>query len=434
MIIEYIASFVEIYIGFNVLGLVFSMKFEKKEQVKRKVMLSLLLAVVICIMNRIELFSYITILSAVVLITFFGGFLYNAKRRYLLLITSFYIMCMNYCDLVVIIIVGIVLNDSNYLQSIASFESGIIRIIQIFLCKSTMIVVYCIINKYVKIRFQLQYTKQLIWALILSSAGIIYLIEKTLEAINEEIAMSWLVFSIIVTLSMIVLILHWHNKEERRIREIIEMRNRMSEEKYKSLNQVYAKNAKLNHDFRHHISVIHELLKDNNSIQAMEYIENFGEIEDDLSHIKWTGNQVIDIIINSKVSEMKKAGILYSINVEFPQRAANILPNDLCSVLSNLLENAIEACKKNKVEKNKSIDLIIRKINKMIFIKIENPIEIKPILKEESFLTSKQEKDLHGWGLKSVQSVVEKYGGEITYSTKDEIFRIIIFINLQKEM
>lgn len=120
--------------------------------------------------------------------------------------------------------------------------------------------------------------------------------------------------------------------------------------------------------------------------------------------------------------------------MEFPQRAANILPNDLCSVLSNLLENAIEACKKNKVEKNKSIDLIIRKINKMIFIKIENPIEIKPILKEESFLTSKQEKDLHGWGLKSVQSVVEKYGGEITYSTKDEIFRIIIFINLQKEM
>lgn len=432
MIIEYIASFIEIYIGLNVLGLVFPKKFEGKGQVIRSVTLSLILAVVICLVNRIELFSYVTILIGVLLITFFGGFLYKAKRRYLLLISSFYIMCMNYLDLIVIIIVGMVLGDSNHLQNITSFDSGILRIIQILLCKSAMIIVYCIVKKYVKIRFQLQYAKQLLLVLILSSSGIIYLIEKTLEAINQEIAMSWLIFSIIAALSMIVLILYWHSKEEHRIRQIIEMRNRMGEEKYNSLNRLYAANAKLYHDFRHHLMVIHELLKDNDCLQAIQYIENLEKTENDLSHVKWTGNHVIDIIINTKISEMKKEGISYSINVEFPQRSANIFPNDLCSVLSNLLENAIEACKINRIEKNKSIELVIRKINKMIFIKVENPMEIKPIMKEEAFLTSKKEKDLHGWGLKSVQSVVKKYGGEVKYNMGDKLFTVVVFMNLQK--
>lgn len=77
---------------------------------------------------------------------------------------------------------------------------------------------------------------------------------------------------------------------------------------------------------------------------------------------------------------MNEYGIHSNFNVEFPSNS-DIQSQDICAILSNLLDNAIEACEKNKVASNKWINLTIRVINAMIVIKVENSMEVKPIIK-----------------------------------------------------
>lgn len=118
-------------------------------------------------------------------------------------------------------------------------------------------------------------------------------------------------------------------------------------------------------------------------------------------------------------------------NVEFPSNS-DIQSQDICAILSNLLDNAIEACEKNKVASNKWINLTIRVINAMIVIKVENSMEVKPIIKNNNLLTSKADDKLHGWGIKIVKSAVEKYGGVIKYTVSEDKFRVVVTLNYNK--
>lgn len=88
--------------------------------------------------------------------------------------------------------------------------------------------------------------------------------------------------------------------------------------------------------------------------------------------------------------------------------------------------------KKNKVASNKWINLTIRVINAMIVIKVENGMEVKPIIKNDNLLTSKVDDKLHGWGIKSVKSAVEKYGGVIKYTVSEDKFKVVVTLNYNK--
>ena len=121
-----------------------------------------------------------------------------------------------------------------------------------------------------------------------------------------------------------------------------EMRNHLLEENYKTINAIYMSNAKLHHDLNNHLNVLYQLLEDGNTDEAKEYIKNISTPIMKLSKTVWTGMDVIDVIINSKLEKMKEKAISFEINVEFPQNT-NISSHDMCTILGNLLDNAIEA-------------------------------------------------------------------------------------------
>lgn len=94
---------------------------------------------------------------------------------------------------------------------------------------------------------------------------------------------------------------------------------------------------------------------------------------------------------------------------------------EICSLFGNLIDNAIEASKKLKTEEKK-IYITIEKKKQMIYIEVKNSIKEEPIKRNNKFITSKEDKNLHGYGLKSVQRIVEKYDGIIKYETENKIF------------
>ena len=165
--------------------------------------------------------------------------------------------------------------------------------------------------------------------------------------------------------------------------------------------------------------------------RALKYLDDLGTPIKTLIEKTWTSNEVIDVIINSKLEKMNEYGIHSNFNVEFPSNS-DIQSQDICAILSNLLDNAIEACEKNKVASKKWINLTIRVINAMIVIKVENSMEVKPIIKNNNLLTSKADDKLHGWGIKIVKSAVEKYGGVIKYTVSEDKFRVVVTLNYNK--
>ena len=100
---------------------------------------------------------------------------------------------------------------------------------------------------------------------------------------------------------------------------------------------------------------------------------------------------------------------------------------DMCALLANLLNNSVEACE--KIEKDKRwINLRIKKQNEMLFIWIENSMKERKIEKSKFFETNKEDKKLHGLGMKSIDNVIKKYDGHKEYEIQKDKFLIYISI------
>ena len=98
---------------------------------------------------------------------------------------------------------------------------------------------------------------------------------------------------------------------------------------------------------------------------------------------------------------------------------------DICALIGNMLENAIEAS--DKVISNKYIGFSIIEKSNSLFIHCENTYEVMPIRKGDSFLTSKKGARWHGIGMKNIQSIVKKYNGTMDIFF-DELFVVDISV------
>ena len=98
---------------------------------------------------------------------------------------------------------------------------------------------------------------------------------------------------------------------------------------------------------------------------------------------------------------------------------------DICICLGNLLDNAIEACKKLKEERK--IALKIRVDRKNLIIIISNPYEEARILEENNYLTTKREKERHGFGLNIVKKIADRYDGEVLIEDTGQEFTVTVF-------
>ena len=107
----------------------------------------------------------------------------------------------------------------------------------------------------------------------------------------------------------------------------------------------------------------------------------------------------------------------------------NVKSSDLCAILGNVLDNAIEACTKVKEKDDRKVRLIIRRIQQMLVIKVENTYDQKPVVINGNYKTSKNDGGLHGWGIKSAQTAAEKYDGMVQSSCTDELFTTVVTLS-----
>lgn len=170
--------------------------------------------------------------------------------------------------------------------------------------------------------------------------------------------------------------------------------------------------------------------------QIMEYAKNgqldsklVKELEDTVniydSNIQ-TGNEALDLILTEKSLLCQKNNIKLTCLADC-SKLDFIDKTDLYSLFGNVIDNAIEAVSKLKDIDKRHISLIVKNINSFISISVDNYYEGDLVLGDTGLpITTKQDKAYHGYGMKSIQYVVNKYDGDLNVETKNNVFSLSI--------
>jgi len=200
-----------------------------------------------------------------------------------------------------------------------------------------------------------------------------------------------------------------------------EERTKNQLELYRSREDSYKKLRAREHEFKNQIGCIHGLLTEGNFGEATEYSQKISNKMDSFSNLYDTSHLVINIIINQKHQQAKSKGITIIFLLDM-LKDINIEDDDLVILLSNLLDNAIEACE--KIDEEKKIIYFRMQIEEnSVVIATKNPI-VSPFEKTEgkTLTSTKDNPEQHGMGVVNIDQVVRKYNGDSEYSCSDGFF------------
>lgn len=428
-LLEFSFGLVESVVFFNF----FSNVFTKKNNNDKKYLLGIIIYAIaintstnMSYFTNMKLIFNISILIALVTILFEGTF----KNRIIFIIVAVIIMILS--DILVSNILLLVLKID--IQKIM-FEQSSYRIFFVCLSKLLTFIVLKIISYYInkkKLEIPLIYW-YMIMVIFLILFIILALIGKIGFIIKQDFSES--IYLIICSVGILIITMlinyifiklsKYYEKEQDY--QIIKLKNEFLEQCYLEQQEFHNKTSKFRHDFKNHNICILSLLKDNKIEEATKYVESMNnEIIFDSKYIK-TGNDIIDIVLNQKSALAEKNSINMKIDSNI-KKGIKMEPMDLLSILSNVIDNAIEAAIGVNIDRN--INIKMSKYKEYLFICISNTSNKDPrnIIKKSE--TTKKDKLNHGLGFKIVKGIVEKYNGSIEYSYENNLFTIKILVNV----
>lgn len=259
---------------------------------------------------------------------------------------------------------------------------------------------------------------------VIGFIAVITLSEQTILVLPDDTLTMWTILAVVWMMSILVFNMNRQYEVEKELAKLKSEQAELLERDYTTLNNAYAVNAKLFHDFHNHIGALRQLLSHEKYAEAVEYLDELQSPVKEMTDAVWTGDETVDYLINSKAAAAAASKIQLQAQVEFP-RHTNIRSMDLCAILGNLLDNALEAARQVPFSEQRFIKLTIRRINQMLVIKVENSFSASPVQVKGLLKTTKTESGLHGWGLKSAQTAAEKYDGMIQTTYTGNTFRAV---------
>lgn len=221
------------------------------------------------------------------------------------------------------------------------------------------------------------------------------------------------------------------NYNEIRKKMIIKEKNKLLKSHYDILTDKNDDANKIIHDIKNHLITIYTLAKEDGNKKLIEYLYSVGKDINKYGNKVITENKIVDIVLNEKIELMKKKNIKFTHNIE--KIDLDFIENkDLVGILSNLFNNAIESAEKCSERK---IEFILYSFNKgYVIIKMINTCEKEPIVKGGKLITTKGRKEYHGYGVRIMESIIEKYDGDIEweYNNEKNIFSVLIMIPIKE--
>lgn len=206
----------------------------------------------------------------------------------------------------------------------------------------------------------------------------------------------------------------------------MEQRISMYENQFDIISEAQTNLRSMRHDFKNHLLLLGGYIQKKDYESALSYINNIDTRLNITKEFVRTGNNEIDSILNYLLNQAAQLGCTITTKIEVPLE--RFMPSfDLNILLSNLLENAIEAMEKTS---KRILDVYIKYEKNILYINIQNSFDGYIKQQRKSFLTLKPDKNKHGFGLNNIQAIVNKYQGQSSFVPNGDIFRVDIILYL----
>ena len=230
---------------------------------------------------------------------------------------------------------------------------------------------------------------------------------------------------VVVTLMQIVVLSQ--NAYIKKSNDMYKEHMALQKQHYEHMLLQYEELRKFRHDVKNHMLALNSMCTSEDNSQIKKYLSQLTNEVSSKKPVEYTGNRELDAVIAPFVLEAESKNI----KVQFKGRVSDnvaIDMFDMCTIISNLLNNAIEACEKIQEDK-RIIEFEIAGYNSQIFISVSNSYDMESIINQkQKFITTKEDKLNHGIGLENVSRTVKKYDGDMRISQENE--RFIVTINI----
>ncbi len=201
---------------------------------------------------------------------------------------------------------------------------------------------------------------------------------------------------------------------------------------YEKINKIYGEFRSFRHDYKNHVLCLRGLIAADKKDEALEYMNTMQDMSSVGKNKYHTGNVIIDALLDDKSDKAEKVNT--KIDFEGVVPTSGVSNADLCIIMANSIDNAIEACSKDESENKKSIKIDADFRQGYFFLRVSNPMfeEVK-FKGKNKVATSKADKEHHGFGVANIVHTAEKYGGTAEISTDNGQFTIEVQLMLEHE-
>lgn len=215
----------------------------------------------------------------------------------------------------------------------------------------------------------------------------------------------------------------FQSETRRRTEErLLLQRGELIRENYENLCRHNEEVLTLRHDMRHHITALQGLCRDGSTEEIQKYLEALSGRPELTRTIGYTVHPAVDAVLTAMLTRGAGAGVRSEVRVELPP-SLPIPDSDLCPLLMNLLENALEANEKAPEGAEKWLRVIMHIRGEYLYVGVENarfaPVDFDP---EERLFRSTKPGALHGMGLKSARITARKYHSELVLKATSDAF------------
>lgn len=196
-------------------------------------------------------------------------------------------------------------------------------------------------------------------------------------------------------------------------------------DRYRSISQHLENQRKQVHEFKNQIMCIEGMLGSGETGATLNFLHKVTDSFNDYVDVIDTNNVIVNAVLNSKYKEAISKNIVFVLKAS---DLSNLIleDEDIVTILSNLLNNAIEACE--KVKERKLIKVKITIEGEMIVISVKNTVSEPVKIINNQIETTKSNKNDHGFGIENVQSAINKYKGTGVMNYMDGYFSFSIII------
>ncbi len=179
----------------------------------------------------------------------------------------------------------------------------------------------------------------------------------------------------------------------------------------------------LRHEINNHMQTIKILMDKNETEKAKNSVAALGEIYDQFLNTGYCENKIADAVLHNKISYAKDRDIDLDIRCAIPEEIS-VRDIDLMTIFCNVLDNAIEACENTMQSRSLSLHCGIK--SGYLTIKCVNSKSNEYRIAGDDFVTTKEDKSNHGYGIKIVRQIIEQYDGTAVFEDKGDHFLTLI--------